>query len=151
LWCSETMVYAGGGAAGGALVGAGLGWAAGYVAGALGTEAAATTTALSTKALGEQGQKWLERVVGPGGQAQVGMRTEQGRRVIDYLKDGVAHESKNEFVKLTKSFMDQAVKDALLMRDSSSGVNEVVWHFWKGASKEVLDFLAEQGIKWIVY
>jgi hypothetical protein len=91
----------------------------------------------------------LVEAVGKGGQTQVGFKTSMGMRYVDYLKEGVAYESKNGYVKMSSDFTKQALKDAELLGNKQA--DRVVWHFWKGADQDVLNFLAEHGIEWTIH
>lgn len=92
----------------------------------------------------------LERLVGgEGGVAQRAFSTTLGRRVVDYLRDGVAYESKNGFVRWSSNIAKQIDKDAELLRLGQ--FDDVIWHFWRGADQSVLDYLAEHGIQWVIH
>jgi len=152
FWCWETWGDIADSAVAGAVIGGTLGAGAELVAGMLpSTPPGANNATLSATTLGEMGQKWLENLVGAGGQAQARFSTTLGTRVVDYFKDGVAYESKNGFVKWSSAVARQIDKDAELLGDSESGVTKVVWQLWKGASKEVLDYLADHGVEWVVH
>ena len=108
------------------------------------------TGEMSSVALGSEGQLMLERLVGgEGGVAQRAFSTTLGRRVVDYLRDGVAYESKNGFVRWSSNIAKQIDKDAELLRLGQ--FDDVIWHFWRGADQSVLDYLAEHGIQWVIH
>jgi len=76
--------------------------------------------------------------------------TSDGPRYVDRLLNGIAHESKAGIdVKLTNSFWRQMLKDKELIDEGI--VKGAHWHFWQGASKEVLDTLTSLGIKFTVH
>lgn len=73
-------------------------------------------------------------------------------RFIDVLADKVAHESKVGYVTLTPGIMKQIQTDAHFVR--TGVITESHWHFYPsgitgqmGASKQVLDLLEAEGIK----
>ena len=112
--------------------------------------AAVETGEMSSTALGEEGQALLEQLVGgSGGAAQQSFLTSMGRRIVDYLRYGVAYESKNGFVQWSSKIAIQIDKDAELL--AKGEVKEVIWHLWKGADRSVLDYLAEHGIQWVIH
>jgi hypothetical protein len=76
--------------------------------------------------------------------------TNDGPRYVDRLLNGIAHESKAGInVKLTNSIWRQMLKDKELIDEGI--VKGAHWHFWQGASKEVLDALTSLGIKFTVH
>jgi hypothetical protein len=114
-----------------------------------GSKASEAEAATSTVQLGKQGESWLMETIGAGGETQAAFKTSLGWRYVDYLKEGVAYESKNEFLKMSSSFTKQALKDSELL--SGGQADRVVWYLWKGADKGALDFLAEHGIEWVIH
>lgn len=78
------------------------------------------------------------------------------RRRFDVLADGVAHESKVGYVRLTSSIEKQIRSDAWLT--SMGEIEGAHWHFFAsagsnsvGADKKVLDLLDELGIPYTVH
>jgi hypothetical protein len=76
--------------------------------------------------------------------------TSLGKRYVDRLVDGVAHEAKAGLnVKLTSPIRNQIPKDAeLINRGRISGAQ---WHFFNGADNSVLDFLNINKIPYILH
>ena len=86
------------------------------------------------------------------------INTAEGRRFIDVFDpvNRVAHESKVGYASLTDFIKKQVLKDAELLK--SKQAEEVMWHFFKsdttdkvGASKQLLKFLKDNGIKYIIH
>ena len=104
--------------------------------------------------LGKDGEAALRKAVG--GQSQKCFDTSMGRRFVDQFADGIAHESKVGYTSLTKRIRTQILKDAELL--TGGDIKGAVWHFYKssttgkiGASKPLLKFLGENGIKYIIH
>jgi hypothetical protein len=73
-----------------------------------------------------------------------------GKRYVDRLVNGIAHEAKAGLnVKLTSSIEQQILKDAELIK--SGRIRGAIWHFFQGVDSEVLDCLSQNGIKYSVY
>ena len=79
----------------------------------------------ATGKLGEAALKAL------GGESQVAFRTSVGRRVVDQLVNGIAHESKVGYASLTKGIAGQIAKDAELM--ASGEIRGATWHFFRSS------------------
>ncbi|MFD1460350.1 RHS repeat-associated core domain-containing protein [Paenibacillus farraposensis] len=103
---------------------------------------------------GKAGEQFLAKSLGSK-QTQVFFNTSLGRRYIDVMKDGIAHESKVGYTSLTSFVKKQIQKDAELIR--TGDIEGAVWHFYKsgitgkvGATKPLLDMLDANGIKYII-
>ena len=73
-----------------------------------------------------------------------------GTRYVDRLINGVAHESKAGVnVKLTNSIWTQILKDKELI--DKGWIESAHWLFWQGATKELLETLTANGIKFTVH
>ena len=71
--------------------------------------------------------------------------TSMGTRYVDRLINGVAHESKAGVnVKLTNSIWTQILKDKELIDEGL--IKGAHWHFWQGASNELLETLTANGM-----
>lgn len=103
---------------------------------------------------GKAGEQYLAKLVG--GKSQVYFKPAgggfKGGRYVDQLADGIAHESKVGYNTLTQSVRTQVLKDAQLIKEGQ--IEGATWHFFKsantgkiGASKQLLDFLKQNGIK----
>ena len=119
-----------------------------------GEAVAGGSTALVPKAttsLGRWGEARLQQFLGGAVEKNTKpIATSLGKRVPDYLVDGVAYEAKaGHNVGLTSTIRKQILKDAEMIREGT--VVGVQWHFFQGAQKEVLDFLTENGIKYTVH
>jgi hypothetical protein len=101
--------------------------------------------------LGKWGEDRLEALFnGAGLKPQNPFPTSMGNRYVDRLVNGVAHESKAGIdVKLTSSIWRQILKDKELIDEGL--IRGAHWHFWQGASQEVLDALKSLGIKYTVH
>ena len=101
------------------------------------------------KPLGDWGETRLKHLLGgQGDKANFG--TSLGRREIDRLVDGVAHESKAGVnVTLNSKIRKQVLKDKELIDERV--IEGAHWHFWQGADRELLDFLTQNGIKYTVH
>ena len=76
--------------------------------------------------------------------------TSLGRRYVDRLLNGIAHEAKAGLdVGLTSRIRMQVLKDAELI--TSNQIQGAVWHFFQGAKQELLDFLTLNDIKYVVH
>ena len=103
---------------------------------------------------GKLGEDYLAKTYG--GESQVGFNTSLGRRVVDQLTEGVAHESKVGYQSLTKVINRQIAKDVELL--AKGEVKQVIWHFFispitgkGGASQQLLQKLIDAGIKYIIH
>lgn len=101
--------------------------------------------------LGEWGEQRLRIFLGGSGfKPSKAFSTSDGPRYIDRLVDGVAHEAKAGInVKLGASIERQILKDAELVRNRV--VKEAHWHFFQGATDDVLNFLNQHGIKYTLH
>jgi len=101
--------------------------------------------------LGNWGEARLAHDLGNQGfKPKTAYRTSLGKRFVDRLVDGVEHEAKAGVdVGLTSQTRTQALKDAELI--ATNKVRGVVWHFYQGAKQELLDFLTQHGIKYVVH
>jgi RHS repeat-associated protein len=103
---------------------------------------------------GDIGEEVLRKL---GGQSQVSKNTSLGRRVIDQLVDGVAHESKVGYTSLTqKGVQRQVAKDAELI--ATREIEGAVWHFFTspvtgkgGPSGPLARELGKAGIQIIIH
>ena len=90
------------------------------------------------------------------GESQVEFKTSRGRRVVDQLSKGIAHESKVGYTSLSQSVRTQILKDAeLVARGEVKGAH---WHFFRsgvtgkvGATPQLLDFLKQNDISHTVH
>jgi len=103
------------------------------------------------KRLGKWGEDRLEVLLGGAGiKPDNPFLTSMGRRYVDRLINGVAHESKAGVnVKLTNDIWTQILKDKELI--DKGWINGAHWPFWQGASKELLETLTANGIKYTVH
>jgi RHS repeat-associated protein len=99
---------------------------------------------------GKLGEIALKRLVG--GISQRSFPTSLGRRVIDQLSRGIAHESKVGYTTLTRQVQQQIAKDAELI--ASGRIKGATWHFFRspqtgriGLSDPLRRALREAGIK----
>ena len=76
--------------------------------------------------------------------------TSLGKRYVDRLVNGIAHEVKAGLnVTLTPAIKTQILKDAeMIAKDQVKGA---VWHFMQGVDQKVLDFLNSNGISYIIH
>jgi hypothetical protein len=100
------------------------------------------------------GEQYLAKSLGSS-QTQVFFSTSLGKRYIDVMKDGIAHESKVGYTSLTSFTKKQIQKDIELIQKGK--IEGAVWHFYKsgitgkvGATKPLLDMLDANGIKYII-
>ncbi|XZE21704.1 hypothetical protein SH449x_001609 [Pirellulaceae bacterium SH449] len=103
------------------------------------------------KPLGKWGEDRLEVLLGgTGTKPAKAFMTSDGPRYIDRLLNGIAHEFKaGKDVKLANSIWRQILKDKELIE---KGVIEGAhWHFWQGATKELLETLTANGIRFTVH
>jgi hypothetical protein len=101
--------------------------------------------------LGKWGEVRLKQVLGGRGfKPKSPMQTSVGKRYHDRIVGQIAHEAKAGLnVGLTSTTRQQALKDAeLIARDKIKGSH---WHFFRGAKKELLDFLTAHGIEYTVH
>ena len=103
---------------------------------------------------GKEGEKYLALLVG--GKSQQYMSTSLGRRFVDQLSNGIAHESKVGYTTLTKRVRIQILKDSNLI--DSGKITGAHWHFFTsgvtgkgGVSQPLLDFLTENGIEYTIH
>ncbi len=108
-----------------------------------------TEDATKTFMNGKAGEDELARLYG--GEPQAYFKTSNGRRFVDMLANGVAHESKVGRTSLTNFVKTQVLKDAELLKNGS--VDDVIWHFFKsgvtgkgGPTQSLESFLLEHGI-----
>ena len=103
------------------------------------------------KRLGKWGEDRLEALLGGAGiKPDNPFFTSMGTRYVDRLINGLAHESKAGVnVKLTNSIWTQILKDKELIDEGL--IKGAHWHFWQGASKELLETLTANGIKYTVH
>jgi hypothetical protein len=114
-------------------------------------EQTATGTALVPKApyeLGKWGEARLANDLGyQGFKPSKGFKTSLGKRFVDRL---VAHEAKAGINQgLTADIRTQVEKDAELI--ATGRLDGAVWHFYQGATQELLDFLTKNAIKYVVH
>ena len=126
----------------------------GAIVAAGGPIAARTGTALVPKAtapLGEWGEARLAQVLeGSGFKPSKPFVTSLGRRFVDRLVNGVAHEAKAGLnVSLTSSIRTQVLKDAELIETGT--LEGAQWHFFQGAEPELLEFLEQNGIGYTLH
>ncbi|HJV15999.1 MAG TPA: hypothetical protein VJ546_01195 [Bacillales bacterium] len=103
---------------------------------------------------GKAGEKYLANLVG--GKSQVYFKTSSGGRYIDQLANGIAYESKVGYTSLTSRVRTQILKDAELIKKGQ--INGAEWNFFRsadtgkiGASKQLLQFLKQNGIKYKIH
>lgn len=71
----------------------------------------------------------------PGARREVTIQTSDGVRRIDVLtREGLAIESKVGRTSLTSSVKRQVLKDAEILNDPTSGVNQIIWEFSRSAT-----------------
>ena len=106
---------------------------------------------VATKSLGEWGETRLAQFLGGRGvKPSSPFSTPFGKRYPDQLLDGISYESKAGLnVKLTSSIQTQINKDAFLINKGI--IKGAEWHFWRGATPEVLQALQTVGIKGVVH
>ncbi len=105
----------------------------------------------ATAALGQWGEARLAQVLGGAGYKPANaLMTSLGRRFVDRLVDGVAHEAKAGVnVGLNSTVRTQIAKDVELM--SANDIKGAHWHFFQGAEPELLEHLEANGIKATVH
>lgn len=103
---------------------------------------------------GKAGEKYLAKLVG--GDPQIYYKTSRGGRYVDQLANGIAYESKVGYTTLTSRVRTQILKDAELIKKGQ--INGAEWHFFRsadtgkiGASKPLLNFLKQNGIKYKIH
>ncbi len=103
---------------------------------------------------GKDGEKELANMYG--GRSQAYFMTTKGKRFIDQLANGIAHESKVGYTTLTERVKTQILKDAELIKTGQ--IKGAHWHFFTsgvtgkgGASQPLLDFLSQNGIKYTIH
>jgi RHS repeat-associated protein len=106
---------------------------------------------LGTASLGRWGEARLAQVLQGAGEKPAGaFVTSLGKRFIDRLVDGIAHESKAGYnVKLTSELEKQVLKDVELV--TTGQIRGVHWHFFNGVKQEVLDYLKQHDIQYTVH
>jgi RHS repeat-associated protein len=128
-----------------------VGAAAGGTAGATG--AARPGSALVPKAafsLGQWGEARLAQILGGRGfKPAKPFKTSLGPRYVDRVIGRTAYEAKAGVdVKLTSAIQRQIDKDAELL--ATGQFDEIVWYFFQGASKDLLDELTANGIRYVL-
>lgn len=80
----------------------------------------------------------------------------KGGRYVDQLSNGIAYEAKVGYTCLSQRVRIQVMKDAYLLQTNQ--VNAVVWEFFKsditgrgGATQQLLDFLTQNGIQYVIH
>lgn len=103
---------------------------------------------------GNAGEEYLLNRLGGG--IRQGFKTSQGWRWIDTFYEGIAHESKVGFTRLTSFVQKQVLKDVELREAGIIG--KAVWHFYRsaitgkiGPSPQLKQFLKDNGIKYIIH
>jgi hypothetical protein len=101
--------------------------------------------------LGKWGEARLAQDLGFSGvKPSTAFKTRLGNRYVDRLVNGIAHEAKAGInVGLTPFIRTQVLKDADLI--ATGKVRGVVWHFYQGVKQELLDFLKDNGIQYVVH
>ena len=91
--------------------------------------------------LGKWGETRLAQVLGNAGTKPSGaFTTSLGKRFVDRLVNGVAHEAKAGLnVKLSSSIRKQILKDVDLI--NSVQIRGAHWHFFQGADSKLINFL----------
>ena len=73
-----------------------------------------------------------------------------GKRYVDRMVEGYAHEAKAGLnVRLNSSLELQMMKDAELV--AMKAITGVRWHFFRGATQEVIDALKRHGISYTIH
>jgi hypothetical protein len=106
---------------------------------------------IGTVPLGKWGENHLGRILGWAGEKpSKPFMTSLGARYVDRLVRGIGHEAKAGLnVGLTSSIRNQVLKDVELIL--SGRLKGAHWHFFRGAKKELLDFLETNGIESTVH
>lgn len=111
---------------------------------------------------GKEGEDFLQSLFA-GARPQVWVNTQKfkgvGRRIDVLDANGVMHESKVGYARLTPRIKRQVEKDAWIVGPPpQAGVTGAVWHFFpSGASGTVgpdpalVNFLEQKGIKWVIH
>jgi len=81
------------------------------------------------KAARKVGEDFLHEVFGGKSKS---FNTVEGRRVVDDYTTPISRESKVGRTSASNRIKTQVKKDALLLKDKTSGVSEVEWHFFPG-------------------
>ena len=109
---------------------------------------------------GAEGEAYL-RGIYPNGEPEVTFKTDIGNgatrvRRIDVLSDGIAHESKVGYTRLTETVEKQIAKDAWLIENGD--IQGSTWHFFRsavtgkiGAAADVIEALQSNGIKYVIH
>jgi hypothetical protein len=104
----------------------------------------------STVELGKWGEVRLKTFLGwRGYKPKHAFKTSTGKRFIDWVLDGVAHEAKAGRNVKPGDIRRQAEKDAeLVARNVFTAAH---WHFFQGAHPDTLDLLTSLGIRYTVH
>ena len=101
---------------------------------------------------GNAGESFLKNAFG--GESQVELATSLGKRFVDQIAEGAAHESKVGYVAYSEKAMTQIAKDAEILTNKLGGVKEYTWHFFRsgithkvGADPRIIEALNKAGIK----
>jgi hypothetical protein len=105
------------------------------------------------KAAGTLGENFLKNLFG--GNAKY-FPTEKGARFVDNFVKTTAQESKVGRTPASSRIKTQVAKDAALLKDANSGVNNVEWHFFQGKTgtgptNNLEKLLKDAGIKIFKY
>ncbi len=103
------------------------------------------------KRLGTWGEDRLAVFLrGAGTKPRKPIQTSMGNRYVDRMVKRVAHESKAGVdVKLTNGLWRQMLKDLRAIDDGLA--KDAHWHFWQGATPEVLDALKSLNMRYTVH
>lgn len=154
------MAYLGATGAGAVLVAevsvAETGAGAGTAAAGGGTAAATGGAAAATGAIGATGKIGEQALQALGGESQVFFRTTLGRRFVDQLVGGVAHEAKVGYTVLSQRISTQIAKDVELV--ATGQVQAAIWHFFQspatglgGPSDPLRQALQQAGIGIVIH
>ncbi len=116
-----------------------------------GSAAARALVPRGAVALGKWGEARLAQVLAGAGAKPAGaLSTSLGKRFVDRLVNGIAHEAKAGIsVKLSARIERQVLKDTELI--ATRQIRGAHWHFFQGASPELLQFLDQHGITYTLY
>jgi len=105
----------------------------------------------TTKLLGEWGETRLTQILeGRGYKPTKYFNTSFGRRLPDRIVGGVIHEAKAGLnAKLNDRIRSQVLADAELV--ATGKFEEAHWHFFQGASPNLLKFLLNNGIRYTLH
>jgi hypothetical protein len=111
---------------------------------------------VAARGIGATGRVGEAALKALGGESQVAFRTSLGRRAVDQLVRGVAHESKVGYASLTKSVARQIAKDVELI--GSREIQGATWHFFRssvtgriGPSAPLRQALEEAGMRIVIH